>query len=258
MWQPTQNHFPNYRAMLIRATGAETVDCNGNMIPDEREVAPDISSGLGTDCEHAANLIVPGMAIGITSTSLAFDPQQCGAQFSVYGVWARYRPAWSGTAFIGLISQSTPFMMTVFDNCPVAGGMQIACNTPNPNGVTFPVVRGRTYFIRGAAIGVATGSFNIRVVGPRNLLSSHDYNVNGIPDDCECIFDVNNDGIVDFFDFLDARQHQGMCTSIPCTGDVDGDGSVDDEDYMLILQNIGPCPLHPLAPPAGSAHAPEN
>jgi hypothetical protein len=132
----------------------------------------------------------------------------------------------------------------VFDGCPIDGGMPIACNQFNPNGVVFEAERGHTYAIMYAKYGTNTGSFRTRIVGPRELLNPNDYNRNGVPDDCDCLFDVNFDGIVDVTDFVLALMNHGLvCQALPCIGDVDGNGMVDEEDYMLILNNQGPCPF---------------
>lgn len=215
-------------------------DCNGNQIPDECDTAQDLFAGDALTCQNGFVITVPG-TIGFDTNQInTFEYLQCGTQFSAYGAWLTYRPAWSGTFFMGIINQDTPFMINVFNDCP-AGGVQIACNTPNPHGVSVQVKRGEIYYIRVAGVGLRRGNCNINLVGPRNLLSQADYNFNAVPDECDCLFDVNNDNVVDVMDFLDARQNEGMCMAFPCAGDVDGDGFVDEQDYMLILNNLGPC-----------------
>lgn len=218
-------------------------DCNKNGIPDECEVVPDLPTGNVQSCETALLVGVPttvSVSIG-AGTILPFDFHQCGLNFSVYGVWFLYRASWTGTAFFGMDSQTTSYMLSAFDGCPSAGGMQIACNSPNPNGMTFHVERGSSYYIRVGPVGFAFGGMSGYIIGPNDLDSPNDFNANGIPDECDCLFDVNDDYIVDILDFLDARNNLGMCMSVPCTGDVDGDGFVDDADLQLILLNLGPC-----------------
>ena len=225
------------------ALGGGSEDCNQNTIPDECDTAPDQLAGDGLSCETPAVIEVPGNVLGSTAAQTRSEFLRCGLNFSLYGVWAQYRPASSGVAFFGFDAMSAPMMVNVFDGCPNSGGIQIACNSPNGFGVTFNVQRDHMYYIRWAAIGTGVATFEGHFVGPRSLESEHDFNDNGIPDECDCLFNVNGDSVVDLMDFLDARQNEGMCLSFPCLGDVDGDGFVDEQDYMLILNNLGPCPF---------------
>ena len=69
--------------------------------------------------------------------------------------------------------------------------------------------------------------------------ASDDTNANGIPDECECIGDVDADGSVGFNDLLGVLAEWGACTD--CPQDLDGSGSVDFNDLLLLLAACGGC-----------------
>ena len=67
------------------------------------------------------------------------------------------------------------------------------------------------------------------------------YNENGIPDICECICDLDGDGIVGQSDRVIVLSAYGeSCTD--CIEDLNCDGLVGFEDLILILNNEGDCP----------------
>jgi hypothetical protein len=63
----------------------------------------------------------------------------------------------------------------------------------------------------------------------------------GIPDDCECIADLDGDGAVDVGDFLLVLAGWGPC-SPECPADIDGDGNVGITDFLRLVADWGPCP----------------
>ncbi len=68
---------------------------------------------------------------------------------------------------------------------------------------------------------------------------SPDVNGNGVPDECECLGDVDGDGQIGINDFLALLAAWG-----PNPGhaaDLDGDGTVGITDFLLLLANWGPC-----------------
>jgi len=70
--------------------------------------------------------------------------------------------------------------------------------------------------------------------------TSWDVNGNGIPDDCECLADLDGDGAVGVTDFLALLAAWG-----PNPGhqaDLNGDGAVAVTDFLLLLGDWGPCP----------------
>ncbi len=68
-----------------------------------------------------------------------------------------------------------------------------------------------------------------------------DQNANSIPDDCECIQDLNSDGFVDLLDVVIILGD--WMTSPDGLPDINGDGMVDLQDLLLVLDAYGPCEL---------------
>ncbi|MCP3906122.1 MAG: DUF362 domain-containing protein [Planctomycetes bacterium] len=73
------------------------------------------------------------------------------------------------------------------------------------------------------------------------ILSGHstDFNANGIPDECECLGDLDGDGAVGFGDILDVIAAWGPCTG--CPEDLDGSGDVGFSDVLVLIGAWGPC-----------------
>ncbi len=69
---------------------------------------------------------------------------------------------------------------------------------------------------------------------------SNDVNDNGIPDDCECIWDLDDNGSVGASDLLTLLASWGPCKG--CDADFDGNGTVGASDLLALLANWGPCP----------------
>ena len=65
-------------------------------------------------------------------------------------------------------------------------------------------------------------------------------NGSGIPDECECLADINGDGSVDSKDYGQLPAVWGPCEP-GCFGDVDFDGNVGIIDFLLLLSQWGPC-----------------
>ena len=68
---------------------------------------------------------------------------------------------------------------------------------------------------------------------------SDDANGNGIPDECECPWDLDGGGTVGITDFLALLAAWGPNPGDPA--DFDGDGVVGIVDFLLLLANWGPC-----------------
>jgi hypothetical protein len=70
---------------------------------------------------------------------------------------------------------------------------------------------------------------------------SADVNMNGIPDECECLADFAEppDGMVNVFDLLALLDAWGQ-SDVP--QDLDGDGTVNVFDLLILLEAWGPCP----------------
>ena len=67
-----------------------------------------------------------------------------------------------------------------------------------------------------------------------------DDNGNGIPDECECIGDIDDDGVVGVSDLLALLASWGSCPG--CNADLDGDDVVGVTDMLGLLAAWGPCP----------------
>lgn len=66
-----------------------------------------------------------------------------------------------------------------------------------------------------------------------------DYNENGLPDDCECLADIDETGNVDALDLLLVIARWGQSSPL---GDVDYDGIVNVNDLLYVVDNWGGCP----------------
>jgi hypothetical protein len=69
-----------------------------------------------------------------------------------------------------------------------------------------------------------------------------DVNNNGIPDICECVADLNADGVVNGFDLGLVLAVWGQPPALFPAADINGDGVVDGSDLALLLSNWGSCP----------------
>ena len=67
---------------------------------------------------------------------------------------------------------------------------------------------------------------------------SDDVNNNGIPDECECTWDLDGSGSVDTGDLLALFAQWGT----DGTADFDDDGTVNTVDLLILFANWGPCP----------------
>ena len=72
---------------------------------------------------------------------------------------------------------------------------------------------------------------------------SVDFNFNGIPDECECMADFDDDGTVDVHDLLFLISTWGELSSPenPVATDLDGNGVVAVHDLLLAVGAYGPC-----------------
>ena len=69
--------------------------------------------------------------------------------------------------------------------------------------------------------------------------ASSDINQNSIPDECECLADLSDDGIVNPSDLAILLGFWGV--ENPALGDLNADGEVDPIDLAILLANWGPC-----------------
>jgi hypothetical protein len=74
---------------------------------------------------------------------------------------------------------------------------------------------------------------------PSSVPDPTDLNGNAIPDACECLGDVDDDGEVNVLDLLQLLSQWGECEG--CSGDSDGDGQIGVIDLLALLAQWGPC-----------------
>ena len=67
---------------------------------------------------------------------------------------------------------------------------------------------------------------------------AEDANDNGIPDECECLADLDDSGAVDFEHLLRVLDAWGNKGGLE---DLDGNGVVDFGDLLIVLAAWGPC-----------------
>jgi hypothetical protein len=67
---------------------------------------------------------------------------------------------------------------------------------------------------------------------------SEDVNVDGIPDECQCIADITGDNMVNVDDLLAIVGYWGSAGPL---GDINQDGIVDVSDLLIVVANWGPC-----------------
>ncbi|MHC4589109.1 MAG: sialidase family protein [Planctomycetota bacterium] len=70
--------------------------------------------------------------------------------------------------------------------------------------------------------------------------TSTDFDADGIPDDCQCLADIDGSGEVDVIDFLALLAAWGPNPGDPA--DINRSGAVDVLDFLLLLAAWGPCP----------------
>ena len=72
--------------------------------------------------------------------------------------------------------------------------------------------------------------------------TSHDVNDDGVPDECQCLGDVNGDGRIDVADVKSLLLGWGSCGDCStCGSDVTADCQVDVLDLLAVLSNWGVC-----------------
>ena len=68
-----------------------------------------------------------------------------------------------------------------------------------------------------------------------------DINRNNVPDTCECIGDLYDNGVIDGADLAAVLSEWGPATDLTLS-DINRDGVVNGTDLALVLNNWGPCP----------------
>jgi hypothetical protein len=225
-------------------------DCDANGIPDDCDTEPenDPETAPNTDDCADALLVDPEYTyVGNTFGATNDGEPQCTVYFGMNDVWYRYRPAWNGSVFVhveavvDLGDEPKPIVISLHDGCPGSAGNQLDCSATMPNFFIAPVTKGEEYWLRIAGRNFDPAAYRINLLGPATATNLNDFNRNRIPDICECLADVNDDGVVDAEDFAIVMAAYGPCAG--CPEDVDGSGVVDDHDAQEVLMNLGPCPF---------------
>lgn len=220
-------------------------DCNNNFVLDVCETKPEGDPAVAVEHDECvdADIVCPGFNyagcnVGATSSMPFF----CGLYYGTQDVYYRYRPAYDGTLFVRVEGPPIYWLYAIYDGCP-PGGNEIKCNETDHFQIVVNVLAGRDYYIRIASWGLnPAGSFEMNLVGPECALNPIDLNGNMIPDECECLADINNSGAVDMADAMLVAAAQGtQCAA--CAEDVNGDGVVDATDWAIVLNSLGPCPF---------------
>ncbi|MHC5003418.1 MAG: hypothetical protein ACYTJ0_09870 [Planctomycetota bacterium] len=247
-------------AFMGNGTACPEPDCNDNGIPDDEETAPEndpLTARAADDCGDA-ELICTDFFYDDDTFDAANDAiTSCDLIFGgLNDVWFRYRPKSTGTAVVkvcdfdfGTVGGAPALaIVSVHTACPGTPENQVACNFASSVGTNCGAIwsaeGGQTYWIRVAGQDDTRGTFTLEVKGPRCLLNPNDINENGVPDDCECLADVDGDGFVGPADVTAVLDMLGS----PCEGcpeDVNVDGVVDEGDLQIVLSSFGPCPSAP-------------
>jgi hypothetical protein len=144
--------------------------------------------------------------------------------------------------FVGIIANPDPWRATT---CPcgndlfgtyvsLSGGLLAIGATANPDGGVPAQVH--IFEVGGDCDGNGISDLDELASG-----SASDFNDNGIPDQCECLADLNGDGSVGGADLAALLGFWGPVSTFPLA-DIDRDGLVGGPDLTVLLGAWGPCP----------------
>jgi hypothetical protein len=211
-------------------------DCNENLVPDDCEARIDYHaesgqlSPVGGEAPLTFTLLTPPLAS--TDVLMSFtaigDLGSPNEHLDVY-----MNGSYVGSAYAGS-----------FSNCP---------STPD---IDAEILDMSLYNLAVAAgADVVFELFASPYVDPDECTQSYitmaveytwfgtnDANGDGVPDDCECPGDGNEDGTVDIVDFLNLLADWGETDSPYDVAPDGGDGFVGIEDFLFMLAVWGPCP----------------
>jgi len=200
--------------------------------------------GDGDECISARNAVV-GVNAGTladNSGSTGID-DSCGI-FNAIDEWFRYTATATGTVTISTCNPVTGFdpVLSVFDDCPGLGGIELGCNDDGPDPVACDifgeqllstlqvnVTAGQTYYIRLSA------NFDspFEPAGPEFELTIEEPASGCTPGDADGSSAVDIDDIAPFvtvvLDPSSATEDQ------QCTADVNEDDSIDGRDLQAFL-----------------------
>ncbi|MCA9296557.1 MAG: hypothetical protein KC983_08565 [Phycisphaerales bacterium] len=237
-----------------------TVDSDGKPCEADSICEPQIAGAdfcdsfegsICTDIIYSENNFDATNNLEIIGGNFQLDVMHCGVWFGFYDNWYVYRPAWDGQVFFNVYGVNNPtleWVFAIYPTCEANEDQQLACNELQHATIFMDVKRGEEYYLRVAARGYERGEYEVELTGPDCAPDPSDLDNSGVPDIQECIEDVNNDGYVDFADFVQVIVAFNQCLDCCCdpVEDVDGDTHVDPADALIVYNAIGrvcPAPL---------------
>jgi hypothetical protein len=190
------------------------------------------------DCASAGSILLNPGAFTFDTTGATTDgpAEPCGFTGVNDGdVWMTLIAPCNGTASLTLSANFVP-LLSAWTDCPLAGGVMIACGAGGgaggPNAViSFSTIAGQVYIIRAGGLGGATG------------IATIDYDFQS------CAADVApqpfGDCAVNVQDLLAVITSWGACPPpCPrfCDADVNHDCTVNVVDLLAVIAGWGPCP----------------
>ena len=216
-------------------------------------------------CANAQPVPVPSQMLGTTVNAQPdYDQGDCGdVLITAPGVW--YAVVGTGADFTAAACpqhELLPLKLTVYQigvDCDeltcVAPTMNTSCDVADA--ITWTTEPGVVYRLLVHGRAGATGDFELRLCssdsgdcnnngqndGCETLFgNAPDVNRDGVPDECQCLGDVDGDGDVDLTDLAVLLSNYDTTPVGPNDGDTDGDGDVDMGDLTTLLSEFDqPC-----------------
>jgi hypothetical protein len=169
-------------------------DCNSNGTDDLCEVLTSDGTVQQDQCVDA-QLACPGVLYTGNTGGATVDGGSACAQDAAPDVWYRYIPGADGVLTVSLCGSSYDTALSVYDACPVAGGVELTCNDDScgqQSELAFAVMAGTGYLIRVSGWSAnSTGAYSMTLTGP-DCPPSGDCDTNGTLDVCQLVGDDCN------------------------------------------------------------------
>jgi len=209
-----------------------------------RDALPPAAEPDGNECEAARTAMI-GVNTGTLSDNngTTSEDDDCGT-LNNFDEWFSYTATINGTATISTCNPATGFdtVLSLFDDCPFNGGVQLACNDDGADTVTcdlfgetalstiqYDVTAGQTYLIR----------LSVNFDEP-NEPSGPDFELTIEESDAACTLgDVDDSGSVtidDLAPFIAVVLNPAAATEDQqCAADVNEDANIDGRDLQSFL-----------------------
>jgi|GEM_PF-1558441 len=202
--------------------------------------------GDGNECDTARNAVV-GINTGTLSDNSGStgDDDDCGA-FNGIDEWFIYTATVTGTTTMSTCNDVTGFdsVLSLFDDCPANGGIQLACNNNGPDAVAcdleteqllstlqFEVTAGASYFVR-----ISANFDTFEPNGPAFELSIDEQALGCLTGDVDADGSI---GIDDVAPFIGVVLNPEMATDDQlCAADMNEDGNLDGRDIQAFLETL--------------------